>query len=641
MQAVYLLAPGTPSDYRLYALDRAAKMGLDPKLVDRIFKIESGYDQLAASGSGSTGIGQLVKSTAKHYGLNVPSGKAKTDDATKDERLNPIMNIDASLKYMADLNKKYKGDPELIAVAYNQGEPILDAHLRKNGGKLVPANLQQEIADQLKRQGKLNNDQIAARAAEPINYLNKLATTKVPDIGSLAKGETIEQPTPAPVKPDNSIPYNYKKEQVEPPVAPRSQWDALLNAGRNVVGAGETALHYGTGMLAIPTAGAAALLTGNTPEEREKKFAEYAGQVTYDPRLPEGQNITEETGKVLSGLPAYMGHVGPTRPVPRKTGLPGLAESTAAFEKAAEAERAAKVPRLLPPASTEPTLPGLLEWNPDYPSITSEAKAVAEQARETRRLRQQQADIAAATAAKGEATTGMLEAGKRSAIEERMAQMEKENQGAAGRAQAVAPLAAIPTPQGGISDLTAQPQITQPPVTGYTDEATRLAQRYPVPEAKEEEAGLETLLPKAEEKKGGTDWNDLMIKMGLNLMASKDPNAISGVGQAGLGTLGMMQAEEKAKSEAAYREAMGKHYTMPSANIQELEWARDPKNMALIKQIAQAKADPKTSSQEALAFLKDNGLVLKEVDPVLYGVLRNKVLGNAVPQVLEGAGSRS
>jgi hypothetical protein len=157
-----------------------------------------------------------------------------------------------------------------------------------------------------------------------------------------------------------------------------------------------------------------------------------------------------------------------------------------------------------------------------------------------------------------------------------------------------------------------------------------------------ETAGLEDLLPKAEApKKGGIDFNDLMIKMGLNLMASKDPNAISGVGQAGLGTLGMMQAEEKAKSEAAYREAMGKHYTMPSSEIQTLEWARDPNNLKLLRQIAQAKADPKASAQEALAFLKDAGVVLKETDPVLYNALRNKVLGGAVPQIQEVAGTRS
>lgn len=67
-----------------------------------------------------------------------------------------------------------------------------------------------------------------------------------------------------------------------------------------------------------------------------------------------------------------------------------------------------------------------------------------------------------------------------------------------------------------------------------------------------------------EEKKGGFDWNDFMIKMGLQMMASKDPNAISGVGQSGLNVLAMQQAEAKAKSEAEakaseaeYRKALG------------------------------------------------------------------------------------
>jgi hypothetical protein len=138
-------------------------------------------------------------------------------------------------------------------------------------------------------------------------------------------------------------------------------------------------------------------------------------------------------------------------------------------------------------------------------------------------------------------------------------------------------------------------------------------------------------LPK-DEKTGGTDWNSLMLKMGLNLMAGKSPNMLTNIGEAGLGTLGMQQAEEKAKSEAEYRKAMGKHYTMPSSEIQMLEWARDPKNLQLIKQIAQAKADPKASAQEALAFLKDAGVVLKEVDPVLYGVLRDKIVRAHYPE---------
>jgi hypothetical protein len=63
--------------------------------------------------------------------------------------------------------------------------------------------------------------------------------------------------------------------------------------------------------------------------------------------------------------------------------------------------------------------------------------------------------------------------------------------------------------------------------------------------------------------------------------------------------------------------------------------------MALLRQIAQAKADPKASAQEALAFLKDAGILLKETDPVLYNVLRNKALGGAVPQVQDFEGTRS
>jgi len=67
-----------------------------------------------------------------------------------------------------------------------------------------------------------------------------------------------------------------------------------------------------------------------------------------------------------------------------------------------------------------------------------------------------------------------------------------------------------------------------------------------------------------EEKKEGMDWNDFMIKMGLNLMAGDSPNALTNIGKAGLGTLAMQQAEAKAlsdlearKSEAEYRRAMG------------------------------------------------------------------------------------
>lgn len=67
--------------------------------------------------------------------------------------------------------------------------------------------------------------------------------------------------------------------------------------------------------------------------------------------------------------------------------------------------------------------------------------------------------------------------------------------------------------------------------------------------------GIAAIAP--EEKKGGTDWNDFMIKMGLSMMAGKSPNALTNVGEAGLGALSLQQAEAKAKAEDEYRKAMG------------------------------------------------------------------------------------
>jgi len=125
--------------YRQYALTQANKMGLDPALVDTIFQIESGYNPEAQSPTGPQGIGQLTKNTGKAYGVN------------PEERKDPYKNIDASIAYMADLNKKYAGDPSKIAVAYNQGEPVLDKHLRANQGQINEPALPKEARGYIKK----------------------------------------------------------------------------------------------------------------------------------------------------------------------------------------------------------------------------------------------------------------------------------------------------------------------------------------------------------------------------------------------------------------------------------------------------------------------------------------------------------
>jgi hypothetical protein len=77
-----------------------------------------------------------------------------------------------------------------------------------------------------------------------------------------------------------------------------------------------------------------------------------------------------------------------------------------------------------------------------------------------------------------------------------------------------------------------------------------------------------------DEKTGGTDWNKLMMQMGLQLMSGKSPNMLTNIGEAGLGTLAMQQAEEKSKSEreakmseAEYRKKMGEYYGESAAAI--------------------------------------------------------------------------
>jgi lysozyme family protein len=147
-----------------------------------------------------------------------------------------------------------------------------------------------------------------------------------------------------------------------------------------------------------------------------------------------------------------------------------------------------------------------------------------------------------------------------------------------------------------LKTIVGHPDVRQPSAPDYAENKTANAYDTgvmggaPLPTAEEgivaalKEKPAEAIV-EPEAKKDGTDWNDFMIKMGLNLMASKDPNAISGTGQAGLGTLAMMQAETKAKSEAEnkmseadYRKAMAEQ---ARANAASIERGAKEKNLQL------------------------------------------------------------
>jgi hypothetical protein len=105
---------GSRETYEPVARDLAAQYGVDPDFVSRLITQESNWDPAADSGKAG-GIMQFTPSTAKAYGL------------TSEERYKPEKAIPAGVRHIADLFKKYGGDQEKVASAYNAGEPATDS----------------------------------------------------------------------------------------------------------------------------------------------------------------------------------------------------------------------------------------------------------------------------------------------------------------------------------------------------------------------------------------------------------------------------------------------------------------------------------------------------------------------------------
>jgi soluble lytic murein transglycosylase-like protein len=97
--------------YRDIVLDIAEKYDMDPLLIHSIITVESDYNPFSVSSKGAAGLMQLMPETARDYGVkNV---------------YNPRENIEGGVKFLKDLNKKYKGREDLILAAYNAGPEII------------------------------------------------------------------------------------------------------------------------------------------------------------------------------------------------------------------------------------------------------------------------------------------------------------------------------------------------------------------------------------------------------------------------------------------------------------------------------------------------------------------------------------
>jgi len=110
---------------RIY--DAATKAGIEPELGFRLVRVESVFDTRAVSSAGALGLTQLMLGTAREYEPNV----------TREQLLDPDVNLRIGFKYLRGLIRDYKGDLKLALLVYNRGPVAVQKSLSMG---MSPAN---------------------------------------------------------------------------------------------------------------------------------------------------------------------------------------------------------------------------------------------------------------------------------------------------------------------------------------------------------------------------------------------------------------------------------------------------------------------------------------------------------------------
>ncbi len=98
-----------------HEINQAAKAHhLDPALIRSIIHAESGFNPKAQSHKGAQGLMQLMLETAQNLGVN--------------NRFDPAQNIRAGSRYLAQLLKRFNGNMQFAAAAYNAGPSAVEKY---------------------------------------------------------------------------------------------------------------------------------------------------------------------------------------------------------------------------------------------------------------------------------------------------------------------------------------------------------------------------------------------------------------------------------------------------------------------------------------------------------------------------------
>jgi hypothetical protein len=109
------LGPATGgADLVRLASDAARRRGLDPALVLAVVAVESGFRPQAVSPKGAQGLMQLMPRTAASLGV--------------EDALDPEQNLDAGVRHLEALIRRYDGSLTRALAAYNAGEGAVARH---------------------------------------------------------------------------------------------------------------------------------------------------------------------------------------------------------------------------------------------------------------------------------------------------------------------------------------------------------------------------------------------------------------------------------------------------------------------------------------------------------------------------------
>jgi soluble lytic murein transglycosylase-like protein len=105
--------PKAPFAEQIYEI--AVRHAINPHLVAALIHVESAFKPRAVSRKGACGLMQLLPDTARRFGIK-----------KKKDIFDPKKNLEAGIRYLKWLNKRFNGDVQRVLAAYNAGEGAVE-----------------------------------------------------------------------------------------------------------------------------------------------------------------------------------------------------------------------------------------------------------------------------------------------------------------------------------------------------------------------------------------------------------------------------------------------------------------------------------------------------------------------------------